>query len=66
MFLEIFVTVLTYLNGITERTKLRPLASGDLTQFKALSFLGVQLSLGLAVLTQLNLYRSVLVILCYF
>jgi 4-hydroxybenzoate polyprenyltransferase len=39
---------------------MRPLAAGDLTTFQALSFLGVQLSLGLAVLTQLNWYSILL------
>ncbi|KAK4053861.1 Para-hydroxybenzoate--polyprenyltransferase, mitochondrial precursor (PHB:polyprenyltransferase) [Microbotryomycetes sp. JL201] len=43
-----------------ERTKLRPLASGEITPFKALTFLGVQLSVGLAVLTQLNWYSIAL------
>lgn len=42
-----------------DRTKNRPLARGDVSQFQALTFLGVQLSAGLAVLTQLNWYRSV-------
>lgn len=39
-----------------ERTQGRPLARGDITQFQALTFLGGQLSLGLAVLSQLNWY----------
>jgi 4-hydroxybenzoate polyprenyltransferase len=39
-----------------ERTKGRPLAAGDVTQFQALCFLGGQLGVGLAVLTQLNWY----------
>jgi 4-hydroxybenzoate polyprenyltransferase len=39
-----------------ERTKGRPLAAGDVTQFGALCFLGGQLGVGLAVLTQLNWY----------
>lgn len=43
-----------------ERTKTRPLARGDVSQFQALTFLGGQLSLGLAVLTQLNWYSCVL------
>ncbi|KAI9150905.1 Para-hydroxybenzoate--polyprenyltransferase, mitochondrial precursor (PHB:polyprenyltransferase) [Blastocladiella emersonii ATCC 22665] len=38
-----------------ERTKDRPLASGAVTVPQAVGFLGVQLSAGLAVLTQLNL-----------
>ncbi|GFR93609.1 4-hydroxybenzoate polyprenyltransferase, mitochondrial [Elysia marginata] len=40
-----------------ERTKSRPLAGGELTQFQALVFLGSQLSCALAILLQLNLYR---------
>ncbi|KAK9767294.1 4-hydroxybenzoate polyprenyltransferase, mitochondrial [Basidiobolus ranarum] len=43
-----------------ERTKTRPLASGDITQFQALCFLGLQLSAGLGVLTQLNMYSILL------
>ncbi|KAI5479146.1 4-hydroxybenzoate hexaprenyltransferase [Pseudohyphozyma bogoriensis] len=43
-----------------DRTKLRPLASGEVTPFQALSFLGVQLSVGLGILTQLNLYSIAL------
>ncbi|ORY58678.1 4-hydroxybenzoate polyprenyl transferase [Leucosporidium creatinivorum] len=39
-----------------ERTKLRPLASGEIVPFQALSFLGLQLSVGLGILTQLNWY----------
>ena len=39
-----------------ERTKGRPLANGDVTQFQALCFLGGQLGVGLVVLTQLNWY----------
>jgi 4-hydroxybenzoate polyprenyltransferase len=38
------------------RTKSRPLAAGDLTAFQAVTFLAGQLSIGLAVLTQLNWY----------
>jgi len=37
-----------------ERTKTRPLASGELTQFQALQFLGLNLSVALAILLQLN------------
>lgn len=40
-----------------ERTQSRPLASGMITPFQALKFLGLQLSAGLAILTQLNYYR---------
>ena len=43
--------------GNTERTKLRPLASGEIVPLQALSFLGLQLSVGLGILTQLNPYR---------
>ncbi|KAJ2352690.1 Para-hydroxybenzoate--polyprenyltransferase, mitochondrial precursor (PHB:polyprenyltransferase), partial [Coemansia sp. RSA 2618] len=44
------------------RTKTRPIASGIISRPKALAFLGVQLSAGLAVLVQLNPYT----ILCCF
>lgn len=43
-----------------ERTKLRPVASGLLTPFQGLSFLGLQLLLGLGILLQLNNYSRVL------
>ncbi|KAK2361378.1 polyprenyltransferase [Trifolium repens] len=43
-----------------ERTKLRPVASGLLTPFQGLSFLGFQLLLGLGILLQLNNYSRVL------
>ncbi|XXG60335.1 hypothetical protein AAC387_Pa04g2267 [Persea americana] len=43
-----------------ERTKLRPIASGILTPFQGLSFLGLQLLLGLGILLQLNTYSQVL------
>uniref|UniRef100_A0A2N9EBT0 Reverse transcriptase domain-containing protein n=1 Tax=Fagus sylvatica TaxID=28930 RepID=A0A2N9EBT0_FAGSY len=39
-----------------ERTKLRPVASGLLSPFQGLSFLGFQLLLGLGILLQLNNY----------
>jgi 4-hydroxybenzoate polyprenyltransferase len=44
-------------DSATERTRLRPLAAKTVTPFKAVVFLGAQLSVGLAVLTQLNWYR---------
>ncbi|KMT05818.1 hypothetical protein BVRB_7g165920 [Beta vulgaris subsp. vulgaris] len=43
-----------------ERTKLRPIASGLLTPFQGISFLGVQLLLGLGILLQLNNYSRIL------
>ncbi|KDE04281.1 hypothetical protein MVLG_05309 [Microbotryum lychnidis-dioicae p1A1 Lamole] len=43
-----------------ERTKLRPLASGEIRPFHAFSFLGLQLSVGLGILTQLNWYSIAL------
>lgn len=42
-----------------ERTKTRPLASGQISQFDAIVFLSAQLSLGLLVLVQLN-WQSIL------
>lgn len=48
------------MDRMVERTKARPLAAGDITQFQALCFLGVQLSAGLAVLVNLNLYSILL------
>ncbi|KAF9586221.1 Para-hydroxybenzoate--polyprenyltransferase, mitochondrial precursor (PHB:polyprenyltransferase) [Lunasporangiospora selenospora] len=43
-----------------ERTKVRPLASGAVSPAQAVTFLGLQLSAGLAVLTQLNVYSILL------
>ncbi|CAN8230840.1 unnamed protein product [Cochlearia groenlandica] len=43
-----------------DRTRLRPIASGLLTPFQGLQFLGVQLFLGLGILLQLNDYSRVL------
>ncbi|XLU75442.1 hypothetical protein S245_034495 [Arachis hypogaea] len=43
-----------------ERTKSRPVASGLLTPFQGLCFLGFQLTLGLGILLQLNDYSRVL------
>ncbi|CAE6530511.1 unnamed protein product [Rhizoctonia solani] len=48
------------LDKAVDRTKTRPLARGDVTPWQALGFLGVQLSAGLAVLTQLNWYSILL------
>ena len=42
------------IDGSVARTKERPLASGELTVAKAVAFLGLQLSAGLAVLCSLN------------
>ncbi|KAF3964805.1 hypothetical protein CMV_010943 [Castanea mollissima] len=43
-----------------ERTKLRPVASGLLSPFQGLCFLGFQLLLGLGILLQLNDYSRIL------
>ncbi|CAN0840862.1 4-hydroxybenzoate polyprenyltransferase, mitochondrial [Linum grandiflorum] len=43
-----------------ERTRLRPIASGNLTPFQGLCFLGSQLLLGLGILLQLNDFSKVL------
>lgn len=43
-----------------ERTKSRPIASGALTPFQGVSFLGLQLLLGLGILLQLNNYSRML------
>ncbi|KAA1466251.1 4-hydroxybenzoate polyprenyl transferase, partial [Dentipellis sp. KUC8613] len=48
------------LDKAVERTKTRPLANGDLTPRQAFWFLGVQLTAGLGVLTQLNWYSILL------
>lgn len=45
------------LDKAVDRTKDRPLASGELSVEQAIGFLGVQLSAGLVVLTQLNWFR---------
>ena len=45
-----------------DRTKCRPVASGVLTPFQGLSFLGLQLLLGLGILLQLNNYRLLLIL----
>ncbi|XP_047322319.1 4-hydroxybenzoate polyprenyltransferase, mitochondrial [Impatiens glandulifera] len=43
-----------------DRTKSRPIASGLITPFQGLSFLGFQLLLGLGILLQLNNYSRIL------
>lgn len=43
-----------------ERTKHRPIASGKMSLAEATGFLGLQLSLGLCILLQLNHYSQVL------
>ncbi|CAN4088271.1 unnamed protein product [Withania somnifera] len=43
-----------------ERTRSRPIASGVLTPFQGLTFLGFQLLLGLGILLQLNNYSRIL------
>ncbi|KAK7247114.1 hypothetical protein RIF29_41991 [Crotalaria pallida] len=48
------------IDTMVERTKSRPVASGLLTPFQGLSFLGFQLLLGLGILLQLNNYSRVL------
>ncbi|KAI0796539.1 4-hydroxybenzoate polyprenyl transferase [Abortiporus biennis] len=48
------------LDKAVARTKDRPLARGDITTAQAVGFLGLQLSAGLAVLTQLNWYSILL------
>ncbi|KAH9938528.1 4-hydroxybenzoate polyprenyl transferase [Fomitopsis serialis] len=48
------------LDKSVERTKERPLARGDISPGQAVGFLGLQLSAGLAVLTQLNWYSILL------
>ena len=48
------------LTFFAERTKSRPLAAGHITPTQAFAFLGLQLTAGLGVLTQLNWYRYVL------
>jgi 4-hydroxybenzoate polyprenyltransferase len=49
-----------------ERTKVRPIASGAITPKQGIAFLGLQLSAGLAILTQLNTYRYVKSVVNYF
>ncbi|PON38475.1 4-hydroxybenzoate polyprenyltransferase [Trema orientale] len=48
------------IDTMVERTKLRPVASGLLTPFQGICFLGFQLILGLGILLQLNNYSRIL------
>ncbi|XP_008227533.1 PREDICTED: 4-hydroxybenzoate polyprenyltransferase, mitochondrial-like [Prunus mume] len=48
------------IDTMVERTKLRPVASGLLTPFQGICFLGFQLLLGFGILLQLNNYSRVL------
>ncbi|ESR50797.1 hypothetical protein CICLE_v10031746mg [Citrus x clementina] len=48
------------IDNMVERTRLRPIASGLLTPFQGLSFLGFQLLLGLGILLQLNNFSRIL------
>lgn len=48
------------MDRMVERTRDRPLARGDITHRQALGFLAVQLSIGLAILLQLNWYSIAL------
>jgi len=48
------------LDKAVARTRSRPLANGDITPTQAIVFLGGQLSMGLAVLTQLDTYSILL------
>ncbi|KDN42736.1 4-hydroxybenzoate polyprenyl transferase [Tilletiaria anomala UBC 951] len=48
------------MDRLVERTKSRPIASGQVSHFQALVFLGAQLSTGLAVLVNLNTYSILL------
>ena len=48
------------IDRLVERTKDRPITSGQVGMFDALVYTGVQLSLGLMVLLQLNWYTVLL------
>ncbi|XP_030508706.2 4-hydroxybenzoate polyprenyltransferase, mitochondrial [Cannabis sativa] len=48
------------IDTMVERTKLRPVASGIITPFQGICFLGFQLLLGLGILLQLNNYSRIL------
>lgn len=43
-----------------ERTRMRPIAAGKITRLQGVAFLGLQLTAGLGILTQLNLYSVML------
>ena len=51
------------IDKLVTRTKLRPIAAGDITVKNAIIWLGVQLSLGLFILLQLN-FNSILLGIC--
>ncbi|XP_076767227.1 ubiquinone biosynthesis protein COQ2, mitochondrial [Xylocopa sonorina] len=48
------------IDGMVARTKNRPLVTGEISPLQSLAFLGCQLSLGLLILLQLNLYSIIL------
>lgn len=48
------------IDGMVARTKDRPLVTGEISPLQSLTFLGSQLTLGLLVLLQLNLYSIIL------
>ncbi|CAL7945280.1 unnamed protein product [Xylocopa violacea] len=48
------------IDGMVARTKDRPLVTGEISPLQSLVFLGSQLSLGLLILLQLNLYSIIL------
>ncbi|KAH6557919.1 hypothetical protein KP509_1Z086000 [Ceratopteris richardii] len=48
-----------------ERTKMRPITSGAITPFQGLSFIGLQLLLGLGILLQLNTYSRASLNCCF-
>lgn len=48
------------MDKLVQRTRNRPLAAGDITHFQACKFLALQLTIGLAILLQLNWYSILL------
>lgn len=48
------------MDRLVDRTKARPLAAGDVSYLQAWTFLGLQLSVGLGILLQLNWYSILL------